>query len=66
MPKRRVEYVAARGRKQITAELPLDLAAELERIAQEEDVSRQSIVIRSIRDYVKKYPRIVQLREMVN
>lgn len=64
--KRRVEYVAARGRKQVSIEIPLDLLSEIEEIVTDEDTTRQSVVIRALREYVKRYPKLVQLREMVH
>jgi metal-responsive CopG/Arc/MetJ family transcriptional regulator len=63
--KRRTDYVAARGRKQITAELPLDVVTELDRIATDEDVARATVILWAVRDYVAKYPRLAQARALV-
>ena len=64
--KRRIDYVTARGRKQVSAEIPADLVDELDRIAVDSDVARQTVILWALRDYVKKYPKLAQLRDMVS
>lgn len=65
MARRRVDYVTARGRKQVSAEVPDEVVTEIDRIAVENDVARQTVILWALRDYVKRYPRIVQARELV-
>lgn len=64
--KRRIDYVAAKGRKQISAEVPAELVAEIDQIAEENDVARQTLVLWALRDYVKRYPKIVQAKALVS
>lgn len=63
--RRRVEYVNAKGRRQVSAEVPFELVDELDQIATDEDVARQTVILWALRDYVKKYPRIAQARALV-
>lgn len=53
--KRCVDYVTNRGRKQISAEIPIEIVEQLQRIAEEQDVSRQSLVSRAVREFVQRY-----------
>jgi metal-responsive CopG/Arc/MetJ family transcriptional regulator len=64
--KRKIESLAARNMQQISPALPKELVAELDRIATSEGTTRQTIVLWAVRDYVKKYPKFAQLRDMVS